>query len=551
MRGEKQRISFFLLFIFIIPLAAAEQVVINSDDWRDVFAGMLYASITGSKGHFVFEKTQGIQLLQVLDASDKDIFYVKGKQPLISGMDSALSSRDFSVETYNAREEKTALDLARKASVTNFIIVDDIYGYNAISAAPYAVATKSFVLFANRDNINDVADVLSQVSIDKIIILGKVDAEVLEELDSLNPIIINHGNKFDDNLEIVERFLDINQVNQVSFTSGDRIEASLVDGAFPVLLVGSSRIPDKVMDFLKRNDNIAVGVFIGAEGAELARTIRKEVGIRVLIKFAKGITSGGSDQTLYALDTFLIPTHEGIVDIYDARYNLVTKQLEMVYENPTNVPVYALATTHDIFSNDELIISTGDEEEVFLDKKERKTVIYDVDLIAHADEDVKIRSHVIFGETPGALEKVLFKNTSVSFIEIEDDSLIQLKKIVYNKYKQQFEIDVENLKEDKVYVKPHIIDISIARSLEDLAGEQQIIEGTKTITVDALLTDRDLAKNKIIHIVLFYGSREDALIKTLKEDRELIVVTSGYIIYIIAGAVLFIFLFIWLAKRKK
>ena len=42
--------------------------------------------------------------------------------------------------------------------LTNFVILDDSYGYNSISVAPYATASKSWVLFADRNNIDDIVD---------------------------------------------------------------------------------------------------------------------------------------------------------------------------------------------------------------------------------------------------------------------------------------------------------------------------------------------------------------------------------------------------------
>ena len=67
-----------------------------------------------------------------------------------------------------------AKELNKEFEINKFVIVDDTYGYNAISAVSYAMVDKYYVLFANKENILDIQKFLSEVNPEKIIIFGEV-----------------------------------------------------------------------------------------------------------------------------------------------------------------------------------------------------------------------------------------------------------------------------------------------------------------------------------------------------------------------------------------
>ncbi len=61
-----------------------------------------------------------------------------------------------------------------------------------------------FVLFADDRNFNDIVDFLSEGAVNDLIIYGQVDREVKDALAIYNPEIINLGDRFDNNIEIVK-----------------------------------------------------------------------------------------------------------------------------------------------------------------------------------------------------------------------------------------------------------------------------------------------------------------------------------------------------------
>jgi len=324
--------SIWKIYIFLVVLLtyisvvnAQDQVVINYKDWQEVYSGSLYASLKGVDFHYVVEETQGLQLYKdVLNRQKKNVLLIQGKNPVLFGYKKNLEDIGLSVETESGDDgRETSLLLARRAvielNVTNFIIIDDDLGYTSIAVAPYAIITKSTVIYADRNNVDEVTDFLNSVKVDSLLLYGKTDGTIKEALSAYNPTIIDTDDKFNDNMRIMERFLRLSPTKQVILTSGDFLEPTFFSNEFPVLLVGSSNLPDKVVEFLQDQD-MKTTIVVGYELGQNAVQIRERTGLRVFLKYGQG--RGGQ---LYALDIYPIPSHNPKIDIREIRYNTATK----------------------------------------------------------------------------------------------------------------------------------------------------------------------------------------------------------------------------------
>ena len=152
-----KRVVLVLLFLLLAtPVLAVDRVIVNSADWHDVYSGMLYASLLGVPSNFLVSQQDGAILLYSIPTNEPNILVVSSRtQPYVVGYGPFLQGRGYD----NATELVTRnanLDLAtRLTNITKFIVIDPAYGYNAISAAPYAVKAGYYVLFANSRNIPD------------------------------------------------------------------------------------------------------------------------------------------------------------------------------------------------------------------------------------------------------------------------------------------------------------------------------------------------------------------------------------------------------------
>jgi len=282
----KKLIISLLIFLMIVSAVSAEQIIVNSEDWRDVYSGMLYGSLTGTPTSFLVSAKHSTLILNAIPRTEPITAFSSDNAPFIVGYRGILESRGYEAE--EIVQENFNLYLAEQLEeVTSFVIIDDSYGYNAVSVAPYAAVSNSFVLFADRDNIRDVEDFLAGRTVDSLLLYGYVDRQVREALAEYNPEIINEeGDRFANNIEIVKKYKEVKGAQQVLLTNGEFIEKEIMSGAEPVIFIGANNVPDQTREYIQGSD-IEIGVLVGNELVGTATYIRRQVGISVFVKFAR------------------------------------------------------------------------------------------------------------------------------------------------------------------------------------------------------------------------------------------------------------------------
>lgn len=184
--GSLLKLLLLLFLLAGLPIlgasAAPDQVVINSADWQDVYLGAHYAGFNNIKSNFLISSEHAPVLLQTLDTNKENILLVESdKSPYAFRYKNVLESAGFTVDEIISSGTPLNIELAKRANTSDFIIVDDSYGYNAISVAPYAALEKNFVLFANKDNIDELYSFLEANGVGRIIIYGYSDIEVRKQ----------------------------------------------------------------------------------------------------------------------------------------------------------------------------------------------------------------------------------------------------------------------------------------------------------------------------------------------------------------------------------
>ena len=207
-------------------------VISNSADWKDVYSTTIYANLRDLPNSFLTSTRHSTLILYGIPTSQEYIQVVTGNaNPYIVGYEDILKSRGYS----NAEElifDEVNLELARLLpNINRYVVVDPSYGYNALSAAPYAVAANYYVLFAEENNIDDVVDFLDDQGVDDMLLLGQLDREVKEALAQYDPEVINAGDRFDNNIEMVKKYLNVKDTRQAILTNGEFMEAGIMSGA--------------------------------------------------------------------------------------------------------------------------------------------------------------------------------------------------------------------------------------------------------------------------------------------------------------------------------
>lgn len=544
-----------LIIIFSNIALASDNIVINSQNWEDVYSGMLYGNLQGIPNNFLTGTRAGVLVLNSIPKNGEVEVLSSRSEPYVVGYEAVIKSRGFT-SVDETRYRTMNLDLAEKLeNITKFIVIDPSYGYNALSAGPYAVATNSYVLFADSRNIGSIENFLSDRQIDSLLLFGQLDRDVKTALEQYNPEILNLGDRFDNNLALVDKYLEVNPSKQVILTNGEFLEASMMTGENPVVFTGKTNVPDVIREYIQNSD-IEVGVLIGNELVGVATFIRRQLGISVFVKFAQGARQPeGAISQVEDLDRFPMPKYVFGLEIQSVVFNKATRSLEITYKNPVEQAIF-FKSSISIQDGTELKI-TGDEDPIFIDGNTYKTIIYKYDVDGQElnllGEDLEAVFFTIFGESPKSMEYTLEGNFKIESVEVLDDSNIDILDLYYDKGKGQFFVEIQNTGTVDVYVNAELIDLLINGEEVMVAADEviKISKGAKVkIPITIEMVEEDFADNPEIKVRAYYGEREISLIKMKEATFAFRLQSTNYVTYALIAVVLLL-IFFFLGTKKK
>ncbi|TRZ91603.1 MAG: zinc ribbon domain-containing protein, partial [Methanosarcinales archaeon] len=539
------RFPVVLLMVIILLAGAAGaqpdgQVVINSAEWVDVYSAIMYANFKGMPYNFVISEPHARVMTRYMD-KNRDIRVIESDSvPYLVNYKGTLESSGYRVveDTRSSGGKALNLKLAGELDIDNFIVVNDQYGYNAISAASYAVKSKSWVLIADRVNIDEVYGFLKERNAKKILIYGYVDRKVKEKLAEFNPEIIDKGNRFDDNLAIVRKYMELTPSEEAILTNGDFIEATIMSGQSPVIFIGAQTVPLQVIDYVK-NSGIKGSTLIGNDLTNSGRVLKEAAGITIFIKFGQGRQVSGDFSLVEELDRFYLPRYELTLDVVSAQYNAATKKLEVIYRNGAKIGEFYKSSIG-VLSNGERIVTVGDDAAQYIEAESDAGQAYDVDLTEYVrNGGITAQVTSEFGEAPNTLNMLLSKTVDVSIVSVEDISQIEVSGIKYNTNTKRIELTIINTGTVPCYVSPSV-KVLIEGDEENLRLGNALPtgEGNKiTPSLRVELTDADLADNPDVQIHLAYGERPNLLIKSL-DTKQTLQVSRGIPLEIVLVAVI-------------
>ncbi|VVB94994.1 Uncharacterised protein [uncultured archaeon] len=554
--------KYFILLLLIALLttgagtayAREGQVVVNSADWVDVYSSIMYANLEGMPYYFVVDEPHARALPLYMNKEIEVHLVESDTVPYLPNYKNTLTDSGYKVvnETRSPGGRKLNLELARKLDIRKFIVLDDEYGYNAISVASYAARSKSWVLFANRNNIDDVYGFLSERNVESILIYGHVDRAVNERLGEFNPEKIDNGNRFDDNIAIIKKYLGIVQSKDLILTNGDFIEATIMSGESPVMFIGVDTVPPNVIEFLK-GTQIQLGMVIGNDLIGSAKVLKDSTGINVIIKFGQGRKNTGGTTLVEDLDKFYLPKYELTLDISQVQYNEGSKQLEMIYQNDAKIGEF-FKTSVAIFADGKRITTIGDETVQYIYAGSESGVAYSVDLTDYARAgNISAQVSTEFGEAPGSLNLLLKKELPVSVVSVQDNSVIKISDLAYDTGTQRIRLLLENTGKVQVYASPDVKllingkeeTLRLGNAIPLAAGENS----EPSLRVE--LTQADLADNPQAKVHVAYGERPRLLIKSLDGEYPLKLSGDKTVPIVVAVASVIVLLGIVIRQRSK
>jgi hypothetical protein len=379
-------------------------------------------------------------------------------------------------------------------------------------------------------------------------------------LSGYNPEIINAetGSRFENNMLILDKYEEIGSIKQVILSNGEFIESSMMTGNEPVLFIGKNNVPAEVKNYIKKK-GIEIGVLIGNELIGSATDIRRQLGISVFVKFARGSrVPGGTINPVEDLDRFPMPSYSLSLSIASISYNRATGQLEVSYRNNVNLATY-FTTTITLFDADGASMAVvGDESPVFISGAETKTIVYsklNIEQQRLAD-NVSAEIYTVYGESKTSLENAIRGRFSIEMIDVKDDTNIEIVDLVYDKTAGKFIVTIENIGKVDAFVRAEIVELWVNRVYTTAGSDEPVLVSSgkkKRIPVVIELEDEDLehSRNSRITVRAPFGERKLALIKVKTKQFDLKIKELNLYLYAAISIMVLIILFLLLSRKRK
>jgi len=514
-----KKAMFAFVFLLLSISVTADMIIANSASWQNVYSAGMYAALEGHEFRFLNSQPHSETIQQEIPKHKKITVIESDTIPYVKNYANILQKSGYDANTILIPENQGSFDLAKRLNAQNYIIVDPTYGYDAISVTPYATHSRSFVLFADNENINEVSQWLQLMDVQSMIIYGTVDDSVVQVLTPYNPQIINEGNRFKNNIAISERLRQETNTEQAILTNGEFLEQDFFnsDVKQPLIFIGRDNPPEESLAYLARTHYKSL-VVIGNDLISSANAIKESVGIPLFIKFAKGTTGDGGFKEVQALDMYPVPQLALELTIDNLRYNTALKQVELIVENKEAAKTY-LQNNLVIKVDDQPVLTVGDEELQLIDDLEVKGYTYDADLTEHLDGKIKVDVFTIYGANEEELERAIKDTLSLEIVSEGDLCELELIDIAYDADTQRIEVTVKS--DEPCYTRIRMPSIIIDDEETTIESEVEQIDGTSTIIIKQRMDEVDLADNVNVLVEARHGTRAELLSQVTRDEFEL------------------------------
>ncbi|MFH1107233.1 MAG: hypothetical protein V1787_05030 [Candidatus Micrarchaeota archaeon] len=329
---DKLRHATFAFLLLLSLAQSAAVVLVNSNNWQDVYAASIYAQNKGLPLRYVQDiahSAAALEELGTLKAATVEL-YGRIDNPVPS-LTYRLRQLDLDVRDtpYQDHYELSAI-LAQKTGSQEVILVRDDFAFDALSARYLAVTRKAPILYARgvRELPQKVRDAIDSLRPSRIYAVGRLDDSVLNELRAYDVQVLNGKDEYDTSYYVNDYAFSLAKPAQAFLVNGDLLEITLLNAQTnPFLLVPdvgtysliqtSDLIQRSGMDFL---------LGIGQGIASPAYFIKDRTGAKVFIKFGSLSTGGNDAMTRQDIDLRLegyrlpTPKYSGRIARLDADF---------------------------------------------------------------------------------------------------------------------------------------------------------------------------------------------------------------------------------------
>ncbi len=545
--------GFLLIFlIFATAVSAQEVYVANTASWENIYSAGIYSALLGKEFYYLVNARHAEALTAELPRGADVTVIESDRIPYVKKYANRLTNAGMKSQTVLVPEDDANLDLAKRLpQINSYYLVNPVFGYDAISAAPLAIQTKSYVLFATKENAKELAEFLSSKTLSGLTIVGDADQEVISAVSHLNPKITNEGNRFKNNIALAEQYRQATNAQQAILTNGEFLEYDIFTAQNqPIVFIGRDRVPEQSLEYL-RSAPYKTFVVLGKDLLGSSQSIKTSTQKPVFLKFAKGTTGPNGFQNVRGLDLFPTPVFEMLLSFKTIYYNIDQQKVEMAVQNEKPARTYLEANIL-LQEGDTPIITLGGDG-FRIEGNTQHTFSYAQDLSAYATKNVTAQVTIPYGESEDTIERVLTATQQLIFFSEKDLCKLSINDAEYDDTTQRFKITVKSDKE--CYAQATMLNLTISDEITNPQSGTVRIDGKTTIDVKQRMDEVDIADNPTITVSVRYGSEPNALIKEITKTmpfKRTSSISMTLIIGIAAiAAVVLLIIFIILWKRKK
>ena len=557
------------VLVLLVMSLGFSLVVVNSFDGRDVVSGTYYGLNVDEEVLFVPLDGSESALYGKIGQNGQVTLIQSAESPILIGMKNSLENKGNTVTLISSVDPyATNLQLAESSKAESFVLVDPVYGYNTVSVLPYAKEKGMYLIFVDDELKEPVVEFLKGKDPKEVLLYGYIDENVKSALgdSGITYTEINNGDKFDDNIELLEEYFKINpSKHQVILSDGNAMEATIMGGEDPIVLI-SPIISTDTASFVEeqvQSGQIKVALVVDSEYAQTAydlkETINQKLGedaLTVLVKFGQSVPSAGGAM----LPVDLFPLRGPILglDIEKAEYNTASETLEVTYKNTGNVPEY-VKTQIEVYVDGVRTVTLGDEEPFSIGRDELLGKGYALEVV-QGDIIVEITS--LFGSSKKSMENGIQVTLDAGKVAFTDVSSLGINGFNQDEESGDLFVTYENGGSSAVYFRPDVtVELggkSTKMKDDDLyelsSGESQIVKFPGVLT-----------NSGTVEVVAGadYGSREAFLDNRVEQSHTFEVEVpmeeelegTGFdmnLLFILIIVVLVIVvLYLFLAKKKE
>ena len=534
-------VTILLLSIISFSKNSLAIALINSKDWRDVYLGLLYSNYENEKPYIITNLGEADLASRMAKNQDRIIVIESQKQPIVKNYEKFLELRGVDPKKIKVMSSSTPylfqLEIAKKINPSCHIVVPSEFSYDAISAMPYALLNNCTVIFWNEDYRNTLLSFINKQN--NIIFFGTFNERPWRLLNK-NFTIINENNFFDNNKRMVEMVINwYKQHNKkfwVVYTNAKYIEEGYLLEKMPIMIF-SGNIKNDV-EFLKKN-NVWLVEVIGPDMVNYGQQIRdlsnKTIG--VVAKVARTFTGIPELRgKVYAIKVLSVDTPNPNLEITGVYFDNENQLVSIVFKNTGNTKVLFYTPSVRIVDNGVEIFSLSDDKVYAIYPNSYFTLTLKTPNKLTKIPELTAEVYTIYNYQKPLNNYIKHGNDNppaiynVTVSSLKDLSSIKVVSLDYNTKTEMIELKIKNDGNETVYVLPQLLGFLYSNDNTTLTARNytEIKAGeTVKIEIPGYLTQEEENKNKVVNLVVFYGSRYPVLTNSIQLKAEMKIFTPS------------------------